>query len=116
MKFSRSNFKMQRFESRRPPSLTHTVARVGTPSPILDRITQLTRAALAEDEAQQSLITSGFEPTVAHRPYPRSYRRQVELLGEAGSSALTDLNADLANHLTTSTLGSKGGIICLKTN
>jgi tripartite-type tricarboxylate transporter receptor subunit TctC len=37
-------------------------ARAGTPKPILDRITQLTRAALADDEVQKSLITSGFEP------------------------------------------------------
>jgi len=37
-------------------------ARAGTPKPILDRITELTRAAMAEEEVQKSLITSGFEP------------------------------------------------------
>ena len=43
-------------------------ARAGTPKPILDRITQLTRAALAEDEVQKSLITSGFEPILDSGP------------------------------------------------
>ena len=43
-------------------------ARVGTPKPMLDRITQLTRAALAEDEVQKSLITSGFEPIINSGP------------------------------------------------
>jgi tripartite-type tricarboxylate transporter receptor subunit TctC len=43
-------------------------ARAGTPRPILDQITQLTRAAMAEDEVQKSLITSGFEPILDSGP------------------------------------------------
>src|SRR4051795_2365485 len=37
-------------------------ARAGTPRPILDQITQLTRAAMAEAEGQKSLIMAAFEP------------------------------------------------------
>ncbi|MEA2961206.1 MAG: hypothetical protein QOI46_1304 [Alphaproteobacteria bacterium] len=43
-------------------------ARAGTPRPILDQITQLTRAAMAEDEVQKSLIKSGFEPILDSGP------------------------------------------------
>ena len=43
-------------------------APAGTPKPILDQITKLTRAAIAEDETQKSLITSGFEPVVDGGP------------------------------------------------
>src|SRR6188768_1820950 len=43
-------------------------ARAGTPKPILDQITQLTRAAMAEDEVQKSLIKSGFEPILDSGP------------------------------------------------
>src|SRR6185503_4271625 len=39
-------------------------ARAGTPNTLLDRIAQHTRAALADDEVQKSLITSGFEPVL----------------------------------------------------
>jgi len=43
-------------------------ARAGTPKPILDRITALTRAMLADAEVQKSLITSGFEPILDSGP------------------------------------------------
>ena len=43
-------------------------ARAGTPNSILDRIAQLTRAALADDEVQKTLITSGFEPVLDSGP------------------------------------------------
>jgi len=43
-------------------------ARAGTPNSILDRIAQLTRAALADDEVQKTLITSGFEPVLNSGP------------------------------------------------
>ena len=43
-------------------------ARAGTPKPILDRLGQLTRAALAEEAVQKSLITSGFEPILNSGP------------------------------------------------
>ena len=43
-------------------------ARAGTPQPILDRLGQLTRAAMAEEAVQQSLITSGFEPILDSSP------------------------------------------------
>ena len=46
-------------------------ARAGTPRPILDQITQLTRAAMAEDEVQKSLIKSGFEPILDSGPRKR---------------------------------------------
>ena len=38
-------------------------AREGTPKPILDRVTELTRKMMADEEVQKALITSGFEPT-----------------------------------------------------
>ena len=43
-------------------------ARAGTPKPILDRVTELTRKMMADDEVQKSLITSGFEPTPESGP------------------------------------------------
>jgi tripartite-type tricarboxylate transporter receptor subunit TctC len=43
-------------------------APAGVPKPLLERIAQLTRTALAEDEVQKSLITSGFEPILDSGP------------------------------------------------
>ena len=43
-------------------------APAGVQKPLLERIAQLTRAALAEDEVQKSLITSGFEPILDSGP------------------------------------------------
>ena len=37
-------------------------APAGVPKPVIDRIAQLTNAAVAEKEVQKALITSGFEP------------------------------------------------------
>ena len=43
-------------------------APAGTPRPVLDRVAQLTRAIVAEDEVQKSLISSGFEPILNSGP------------------------------------------------
>jgi tripartite-type tricarboxylate transporter receptor subunit TctC len=43
-------------------------APAGVPQPILERITQLTRAAVTDEEVQKSMITSGFEPIVDSGP------------------------------------------------
>ncbi len=43
-------------------------AREGTPKPILDRVTELTRKMMADEEVQKALITSGFEPTPESGP------------------------------------------------
>ncbi len=43
-------------------------APAGTPRPVLDRVAQLTRAIVAEDEVQKSLISSGFEPILDSGP------------------------------------------------
>jgi tripartite-type tricarboxylate transporter receptor subunit TctC len=43
-------------------------ARAGTPKPILDRVTELTRKAVADEEVQKSLVASGFEPTPESGP------------------------------------------------
>jgi tripartite-type tricarboxylate transporter receptor subunit TctC len=43
-------------------------ARAGTPKSVLDRITELTRKMMADEEVQKSLIASGFEPTPESGP------------------------------------------------
>ncbi|MEW6452657.1 MAG: tripartite tricarboxylate transporter substrate binding protein [Pseudomonadota bacterium] len=43
-------------------------APAGTPKPILDQITQLTRAAMADEALQKTMIVSGFEPIVDSGP------------------------------------------------
>jgi tripartite-type tricarboxylate transporter receptor subunit TctC len=43
-------------------------APAGVPKPIVERLAQLTRAALAEKEVQQVLIKSGFEPIMDSGP------------------------------------------------
>jgi tripartite-type tricarboxylate transporter receptor subunit TctC len=43
-------------------------ARSGTPKPVLDRITELTRKVMADEEVQKSLIASGFEPIAESGP------------------------------------------------
>jgi tripartite-type tricarboxylate transporter receptor subunit TctC len=40
------------------------------PQPILNRVAELTRTAMADDAVQQSLIRSGFEPIVDSGPEP----------------------------------------------
>jgi tripartite-type tricarboxylate transporter receptor subunit TctC len=43
-------------------------ARAGTPKPILDQVTELTRKMVADEQVQKSLIASGFEPTPEFGP------------------------------------------------
>ena len=43
-------------------------APVGLPKPIIDLIVQATRAAIADEEFQKTLITSGFEPVLDSGP------------------------------------------------
>ena len=43
-------------------------APAGVPRPIIDQIARLTRAALADEEFQKPMITSGFEPIVDSGP------------------------------------------------
>ena len=43
-------------------------APAGTPKPILDKITELTRTAMADEALQKTLIASGFEPVVDSGP------------------------------------------------
>ncbi len=43
-------------------------APAGVPRPILDQITQQTRAIMADDEVQKALIRSGFEPVLDSGP------------------------------------------------
>jgi tripartite-type tricarboxylate transporter receptor subunit TctC len=43
-------------------------ARAGTPKPILDRVTELTRKVMADEEVQKSLVASGFEPVAESGP------------------------------------------------
>ena len=43
-------------------------APAGVPKPVLDQVGKLTRAILAEDEVQKSLVTSGFEPVLDSGP------------------------------------------------
>ena len=55
------------------PGLTVTaslglLAPSGTPTPVIERIAQATRTALAEPTYQQSLIEGGFEPTIDSSP------------------------------------------------
>ena len=47
-------------------------APAGVPKPVIDRLAQLTKAALAEKEVQNALINSGFEPICELRPGGRS--------------------------------------------
>ena len=43
-------------------------APAGTPKPILDKITELTRTAMADEALQKTLIASGFEPVLDSGP------------------------------------------------
>jgi tripartite-type tricarboxylate transporter receptor subunit TctC len=43
-------------------------APAGVPKPIIERLAQLTKAALAEDEVQKALLKSGFEPITDSGP------------------------------------------------
>ena len=43
-------------------------APAGVPKPVIDRLAQLTKAALAEKEVQNALINSGFEPIANSGP------------------------------------------------
>jgi tripartite-type tricarboxylate transporter receptor subunit TctC len=43
-------------------------APAGVPKPIVDRIAQLTLAAMADEEFQKPMITSGFEPIIDSGP------------------------------------------------
>ena len=43
-------------------------APAGVPKPVIDRLAQLTKAALAEKEVQDALIKSGFEPIANSGP------------------------------------------------
>lgn len=43
-------------------------APAGTPKPVLDQITQLTRAAMANEALQKTMIVSGFEPIADSGP------------------------------------------------
>ena len=45
-------------------------APAGVPKPIVDRLAQLTKAALAEKDVQDALIKSGFEPITNSGPDP----------------------------------------------
>jgi tripartite-type tricarboxylate transporter receptor subunit TctC len=45
-------------------------APAAVPQPILNRVAELTRTAMADDAVQQSLIRSGFEPIVDSGPEP----------------------------------------------
>jgi len=47
---------------------TGLFAPAGTPKPIVDRVSQATRAALADESFQQKLILSGFEPVLDSSP------------------------------------------------
>ena len=65
-------------------------APAGTPKPILDQIAKLTRAMLADDEVQKSLITSGFEPVLdsgpeeASRMVAEEFARWVPIIKATG--------------------------------
>jgi len=43
-------------------------APAGTPKPIVDRVSQVTRKALADEAFQEKLIQSGFEPVLDSSP------------------------------------------------
>jgi tripartite-type tricarboxylate transporter receptor subunit TctC len=63
------------------PGLTLTaslglLAPAGTPKPIIDRVAQATRTALAEPAYQQVLIEQAFEPTIDSNP--EKFRRSLE--------------------------------------
>ena len=45
-------------------------APAGVSTPIVDRIAALTRAAMADEETQNTLVRSGFEPMVDSGPEP----------------------------------------------
>jgi tripartite-type tricarboxylate transporter receptor subunit TctC len=47
---------------------TGLFAPAGTPKPIVDRVSQATRKALADESFQQKLILSGFEPVLDSSP------------------------------------------------
>jgi tripartite-type tricarboxylate transporter receptor subunit TctC len=54
-------------------------APAAVPKPILNRVAELTRAAMADDAVQQSLIRSGFEPIVDSGPEPAQKMAADEL-------------------------------------
>jgi tripartite-type tricarboxylate transporter receptor subunit TctC len=43
-------------------------APAGLPKPVVDRIAELTRTAMADTETQATLVRSGFEPVVDSGP------------------------------------------------
>ena len=45
-----------------PTNVSGLFAPAGVPKPIVDRLAQLTKAAVAEPEVQKALLNSGFEP------------------------------------------------------
>ena len=51
-------------------NLNGLFAPAGVPKPIIDKLGQLTKAALAEKEVQAALIKSGFEPITDSGPEP----------------------------------------------
>jgi len=65
-------------------------APAGTPRPIVDRISQLTRTALADPAFQNTLVQSGFEPVLDSSPekaqsfIEQEHKRLVPVIKAAG--------------------------------
>jgi tripartite-type tricarboxylate transporter receptor subunit TctC len=65
-------------------------APAGVPKPVIERLAQLTKAAVAEPEVQKALLNSGFEPIndsgpdEAQRAVAAEYARWVPIVKKIG--------------------------------